>query len=781
MDLPDRSLIFKIDGGRAMHPDWDNESARLEGVIEFISSQLKERLSEKEFLSSQEADINRSMWEENNSLQDLDNISEFMQNIGMLKQNMAWSKRTAGDIKRLEKQFINPYFGRIDFAEGIGDFEKIYIGINSLTNDETSKILIYDWRAPICGMFYDFETGPAFYLCPAGRITGGISLKRQYRIEDGQLKYLFDSNIAIEDQVLQEILASGASSKMKNIVSTIQKEQNAAIRNETTHVLAVQGAAGSGKTSVAMHRASYLLYRHKKHIRSENLTILSSTDILGHYISDVLPELGEDEIKGVTFQSVLLKHTPLEDFNLQSHPELIEKMLTTSDPVSYKEIGSVIRFKTSKEFIGLLNNFFDFALKNLFKFEDIMFNGSVVTSGKELNELFYNSFSSMLPVARLKRMETRIDEIIKPLKNLDRHDKERELEEGEDYVSHKEARVLSHFAMKNDIKPFQDQMETMFSISALKLYRTLFEDDLIWRTCLEGLTLPDTETLDLIRKYSLENIQNGMLGFEDAGPIMYLSQLIGETTEDLSVKHLIVDEAQDYSPIQLIGLSKLFPAAGITILGDISQNVSPYASEGNLETMARMISPNDFKFMSMNKSYRSTCEINEFASAFLGSAQSEFFGRHGEKPEITVLRDNEALYKAIYDSIHERLDSGDKTIAVITRTLSDAKELFQNLRKLNRGTAYPLKMMNDDYGYSIEGIMVIPSYLAKGLEFDAVFIPIMLDTDYSKPDEKGLFYTALTRPFHHLSLLCPFNKLPAVLDKIDPALYICNGAECVSQ
>lgn len=758
-----------------MHPDWKNESVRLDRIIEFISSQLKTKLSDKEVLTRQEADINRSMWEESRSLQNMENISDFMQYIGMLKQNMAWAKLTAGDIVSLQKLLYSPYFGRIDFAEDGGNPDRIYIGINSLTDDDTSEILIYDWRAPICSMFYDFETGPADYLCPAGLISGEITLKRQYRIENGRLIYLFDSNIAIGDQILQEILASGAGSKMRSIVSTIQKEQNAAIRNETSRVLAIQGAAGSGKTSVALHRASYLLYRHKKHIRTENLVILSSTDILGNYISNVLPELGEDEINGITFRHILQKHMAPDEFRIQSHPEYMEQMLKITNSASYDEIRSVIRFKTSTEFIGLINRFFDYALKYLFQFEDLVFKGNIVATGKELNDLFYIDFSKMLPAARLKRMEKRIDEMIKPLKTLQQHDKERELEADDSYLSHKEARVLSHIALKNDIKPFQDQMQSMFSVSALKLYRMLFEDDRILPACLDGMKLPDPQTLGLIRRYTLENIQSDLIGFEDAGPILYLSLLLGEIAEDPSVRHLIVDEAQDYSHIQLIGLSQLFPGAGITILGDISQNVSPYASEGNLQTSARLVSPGDYKFLQLNKSYRSTYEINEFAANFLGSAQGEFFGRYGEKPEVTLLRDRDELYEALQDCIKERMESGDKTIAVITRTLSDGTELYQILRKLSKNS-YPLRMMQEDNGCRIDGAMIIPSYLAKGLEFDTVLIPIMMETDYSNPDEKGLFYTALTRPLHHLSLFCPFNKLPAVLDKIDPSHYNCMDA-----
>ena len=234
------------------------------------------------------------------------------------------------------------------------------------------KILVYDWRAPICSLFYDFETGPAFYLCPAGRISGQLTLKRQYRIEGGRLIYFFDSSLAIGDEILQEILASNAAAKLRNIVSTIQKEQNAAIRNETSRLLAIQGAAGSGKTSVAMHRASYLLYRHKKHIQSENLVIMSSTDILGDYLSDVLPELGEDEIKGVTFTSILNKYMPVGNLKSKPIPNSWANSEYLTRPMEEQFVR--IRFKSSIAFLKMLERYFQYAIEHLFLFEDIVFN-----------------------------------------------------------------------------------------------------------------------------------------------------------------------------------------------------------------------------------------------------------------------------------------------------------------------------------------------------------------------------------------------------------------------
>jgi len=565
-----------------MHPDWKTESLRLEKTLAFISARLKNKLAEKEYLIHQQKDINKDMWEEVRAMKDLESISDFMQYIGLLKQNISWSKQTMKDIIRLDRQLSSPYFGRIDFSQAGSNPQTIYIGINSLTDEDTMEILVHDWRAPVCSMFYDSETGPASYLCPAGRISGELTLKRQYKIEGGRLVYFFDSSLAIGDEMLREMLASNAGTKLRNIVSTIQKEQNAAIRNETSRLLAIQGAAGSGKTSVAMHRAAYLLYRHKKHIESENLVIISS---------------------------------------------------------------------------------------------------------------------------------------------------------------------------------------------ALSLYRRLFENDDAWNACTAGSDFPGKDVLSEARRYTLENIESGLLGFEDAGPVLYLSLMLGETAPDTTIRHLIVDEAQDYSPVQIKGMAHLFPSAGITILGDINQNISPYASESSLEDIARLISSDDYEFMQLNKSYRSTMEINRFASGFLKKPEGEYFGRHGEKPRLVLCGDYQGLCHALAEAMAALSERKYKTAAVITRTLADARLLYKALQKQAKNISMPFRLMDEDFEYALEGIMVMPAYLAKGLEFDAAMIVISDERDYSYPEELGLFYTAVTRPLHDLSIFCPCPDLPPVLRRADSRHY----------
>lgn len=752
------------------HPDWGYESRHLERIIEFISSLLKKKLAERDYLIHQQKDINKEMWEESRAITDLESISDFMQHIGLLKQNISWSKQTMKDIARLDRQLSSPYFGRIDFAPDGGKLEQIYIGINSLTDEDTMKILVYDWRAPICSMFYDYETGPASYDCPAGRISGEVTLKRQYKIEGGRLIYFFDSSLAIGDEILQEMLASNAAPKLRNIVATIQKEQNAAIRNETSRLLAIQGAAGSGKTSVAMHRAAYLLYRHKKQIKSENLVIISSTDILGEYLSDVLPELGEDEIRGVTFHSIATRHMHLGDYRIQTHPSLMEQMLKMSHTAYGRKIRDCIRFKSSMEFLVILDRFVEYALEKVFVFEDIRFRGKTLISGEELSRLFHYDFSGMMPAARLKRMETRVADLLRSVKRAQIGQKAKELLDEDRYLSSGEARALSRIRLGQEMDLIDEQIARMFSFSVTAFYRRLFEDDEFWKRS-AGLELPEEDLIRTARTYTLENMESGLLGFEDAGPLLYLSLMFGETAPDTSVKHLIVDEAQDYSPIQMKALSRLFPSAGITIIGDANQNISPYASEGSLENIARMIFPDDYEFIRLNKSYRSTVEINLFASSFLATSEGEYFGRHGEKPRLVLCGDFARLCDALADSIAALSEKKYKTCAIITRTLADANMAYEALLNRPLRTDFPFRLVDEDFDYGLEGVMVMPAYLAKGLEFDAVMLVISDARDFSDPDETGLFYTAVTRPLHDLSIFCSQPDLPEVLKSANPEHY----------
>lgn len=745
------------------HPDWENEQKRLNKVLAYISDLIRKKFSEKDYLVEQQSDINRSMWEDTGSIRDLESISDFMQHINLLKQNLAWSKKTSQEIVRLDKQLLNPYFARIDFKTGEDAPEKIYIGIHTLFHDESGEILIFDWRAPISSMFYDFEPGPASYLCPGGTINGELTLKRQFRISGGKIELMFDSSLAIQDNILQELLAGNTSGKMKTIVSTIQKEQNAAIRHEGTKVLAIQGMAGSGKTSVALHRASYLLYRHKKTITSENLVILSSTDVLGEYISDVLPELGEEEIKGVTYPNLFARHSK-SGLSAETQPAILESLLTIN-PGARDHRLSIIRLKSSRSFIDAIYKLYNYYLDNLVKFETIDYNNQIIATDQELNELFFKDFASMAVVQRFKRMENRIMDKLKLIKKAKTSEKAKELENEDAHISHREATALSKMAINQDTRTVNEKISQQLSIDPLDLYCELFDSDEAFDFCLGNQLKNDgKDFIEALRRETTASLRSGRIPYEDLAPFLALSLLLGAAEPDKSVKHLIIDEAQDYNSVQLFTLSRLFPAAGITLLGDINQNISLHTSTLTLEEEAKFISPDDYAFLTLDKSYRSTVEITQFASQFLSVASGEPFGRHGQLPELICSAGKDDFYSGLKKSIQLEVNEGFKTIAVITKTQKEANALYDTLKGDFESLSVPFRLMDENFEFSLEGVIVIPSYLSKGLEFDTVHVIFEDQEDYSSPDEKGLLYTVLSRALHRLSLHAPFPALPTVLN-----------------
>ena len=330
------------------HPHWQEETEHLAYIRDTIAALLDAKVTEIRSLTEQEAGINRDMWEEIGNFRDLEGISEFMQFIGQLKQNMAMAKFNRREVERLDRMYLSPYFARIDFGAAGETPEPCYIGISTLMDDDTAKVLVHDWRAPVSSLFYDWEPGSVEFRSPAGMVKGTMTLKRQYRLESGRLVLMFDAGLAINDDILQEILAGAAGGHMRQIVASIQKEQNRAIRFEDTRVLAVQGAAGSGKTSIAMHRAAYLLYRHRNTIKAENLVILSPNALLGEFISDVLPELGEERIEGIPFTTVAEQALPLEGWRIETATDLMESTLGRPDPMRLADL----RAKTSAAFLA---------------------------------------------------------------------------------------------------------------------------------------------------------------------------------------------------------------------------------------------------------------------------------------------------------------------------------------------------------------------------------------------------------------------------------------------
>lgn len=370
--------------------EWKLEKEWLQEVFQEVRKQYNEKHDLKEKFKKDAIETQRELWNDVGSVSIANGLDQVVDFIGFIN-TMKIQKRSHEFTKKLEEKYermlLSPYFGRMDFIEnGEEKVEKYYIGISNLINDNYD-FLVYDWRAPVSSMFYDYEIGEANYKCPEGRVNGKLTLKRQYKINNGEIKYMFDSNLKIDDEVLQDILGKSTDSKMNAIVTTIQREQNKVIRNEDYKNLIVQGPAGSGKTSVALHRIAYLLYKHRDKISPKNIVIFSPNDILNDYISNVLPQLGEDNMCQTTFKEYM--HKALGNRLIkENYSEMMEYILVSKKDGAYEKRINNIKFKSSMEFMDILKAYVGYLEKMDRNFTDITFRGDLIISSKDIEELF---------------------------------------------------------------------------------------------------------------------------------------------------------------------------------------------------------------------------------------------------------------------------------------------------------------------------------------------------------------------------------------------------------
>ena len=736
------------------HPNWQEETDHLRFIRDMIKTLLAAKIEEVSQLTTEEAGINRDMWEEIGNFHDMEGVSEFMQYIGQLKQNMSMARFNRREIERLDRLFLSPYFARIDFgAAGIPP-EPCYIGITTLMDDDTARLLIHDWRAPISSLFYDWEPGDVSFESPSGTIHGRMSLKRQYRLEGGQLVLMFDAGLAIHDEMLQDILAGATGGHMRQIVSTIQKEQNRAIRFEDTRVLAVQGAAGSGKTAIAMHRAAYLLYRHRQTIKPENLVILSPNTLLGEYVADVLPELGEERIAGIPFGAIAADVPGLSGYDLETAAEQMETVLSHSDPLLLARMAQ----KTSPEFLALLESFVS-QLSTHYAFPDLLFEDQVVVSGKDLTALYTEDFRHMGIGRRLERIRLRTQETLNSLEKGRMAKKAEDLESDDPHLGHREARALGRTSARQEFQRLHQELDRLTLLQPIELYRQLLTI---------ALEPQDAEA-------TLQSLAGGRVPYEDLAPIMFVSLACSLHEPDTKVRHVLVDEAQDFTRIQYAALRMMYPRAGFTLLGDENQNIQTESAIGSLEKAAEILDAKSHACIRLDRTYRCTLPISRLADEFrLIPSSVNHFGRAGLLPNLMLANGTNALPHHLAQHLKSAAERGHHTVAVLTRTMIGAHQLFAAWRESDHAAEwedrFPAKSVSENFTQGLDGLLFLPVWLAKGLEFEEVVL-LFEDRDaYSAVNEKGLLHTACTRALHHLALLSA-DGIPTVLAPVPENLY----------
>lgn len=679
-------------------------------------------------------------------------------------------------FKRLAKKtglLSSPYFGRFDFTE-TGSFpEKIYVGLANLFDSKTRQVYVYDWRSPIAGIFYRYELGPASYEAPMGQVSGTVSLKRQYKIRESRLQYFFDSDIRISDEVLQEVLGRNSSPLLKNIVATIQREQDLIIRDTSHELLLVQGVAGSGKTSVAMHRIAYLLYEGRyTGVDSDRITIISPNDLFSQYIADVLPELGEDSVVQMTFDEIasLLfqdRYTPETRF------AQLESVIAARNTAEAKLRKACIEFKESHVFVQILDRLLYHFAHRLLKFEDVYYNGIMLSTRQQLKNRFLNNKISM-PLARhLQRIEKML---------LDRfHSLHKErLARLEKIVAQKpehllEIKPFSRLLAIKEAQAFLTRLQKMTKVDYWGLYQRLFSDRALFYQLTQGLELP--EDIEEIINFTEKGLNKGWMMYEDCAPLLYLLLKIDGCDSFLAMKHVLIDEAQDYSPVQYEVFKLLFRNAGFTVLGDVQQALEKNAIPSFCEDIARIFKKPKTLMLNLTNSYRSSYEINVFTQGILAHPlDCIFFERHEKEPEIIEAADPERLNTLVLQAVYRFLGEGFASVAVICKTGRAAAGVFARLLALSKlqdqsGTVLSLRLLEPQDEYCGRGVMVLPTYLAKGLEFDAVIVYEADKENYSCEPDRNLLYIACSRALHRLELYYSGERSPFLHDCItDPVL-----------
>lgn len=726
--------------------EWKLEHEWLQEVLKEAQKQFDEKRNFKEKFRSDAIEVQRELWEEVGAVSianGLEQIVGFMQSINTMKIQKRSHEFTRQLEKKYERVLLSPYFARMDFVEkGEERAEKCYIGVSNLINDNFD-FLVYDWRAPISSMFYDHEIGEADYKCPEGTVEGKLILKRQYKINNGKIEYMFDSNLKIDDEVLQDILSKSTDSKMKAIVTTIQREQNKVIRNEEYKNLIVQGPAGSGKTSVALHRIAYLLYKHRDKITPQNIVIFSPNDIFNEYISNVLPELGEDNMCQTTFKEYMDKALSSE-LNKENYSEMMEYILASKKDAAYEIRINNIKFKASMEFIDILKRYVTFIEKVDRSFTDITFRGKLIISSQDLEELFFKDYVQLPLKRRLQKIRERILFLLKPYEEHRIEEVADELRNSRSYLDKTEIMEHSTSMVKDELKENYYEINRMTEFNLVDIYKTLFENlEFFLR---DSKIKYDEKKIVEIKSYTLENLKVRKLNYEDQLSILYLKGALGDLPKTSEIKYVIIDEAQDYSPLQYEIFYQLFNHSNMTILGDLNQSINPFINVGDYKNISHIFTEDSTCIINLTKSYRSTIEITKFSRRLLNKEiGAQCVERSGDEPLLLGFSDEAAIKEKLLEDIKIYNEKDYKSIGIITRTAKEANEVYNFLKdKINIRA-----IMKDDDEY-VSDTLIIPAYLAKGLEFDVVLIYNAGDENYSCEEERLLLYTACTRALHVL-------------------------------
>ena len=688
------------------------EIAKFDEKVKFYAENIQEQMS--------------YAWDKTNRLSD----TEFVYALANIQKRSVYAGNANKKVRSYTQMLDSAYFARIDFE----DYESkeiwpIYIGIASLSQD--NEFYVYDWRAPISSMFYNYEVGEASYEISTGeKISGKITLKRQYKIVGEEIKEVFDTDLQIIDNVLKGILSSNASHKMRNIVTTIQKEQNQIIRKNNADIFVVQGPAGSGKTSIAMHKIAYLLYSERDKITNSNVMILSPNDIFNNYISDVLPEIGEDNVVQGTF--IEFAKSYINEFNFATKIEDAYEIIYASKEKRNLKKLEEIKFKYAPAYINIIDEFIRQNKFEMFDLDEIKINDQTLISIENMKKIAYTLPASNESVylegkRAIEKIYLKAEQISK-----------------------------KHLTLEKLRKQAIDNLSKL-KLKVAIFYKKLFSDKNAFISLAENVLATlgrdkNEYNLGNIFDISIKSLNEDRLEFQDITPFMYFKSRIIGISPNKTLKYVLIDEAQDYSLAQYKIFSMLFKNSNITLLGDLNQSILPFNKHDDYKNIINSLSSRKqspvVEEFNLSKTYRSTYEINEFAKKVISENNNySQIERHGD--DVAIIQQSTFNPVPILDEA-VKLKQKYNTVAIICKNNEEILYYKKQFETYEQSRKFRIVTKNDNV-FVEDKIMIIPSYLSKGLEFDAVIIS-NANADYYDIEEKNLLYVVLTRALHKLEV-----------------------------
>lgn len=753
------------------------EQQRVTKVIREVEEQIDEtsKLATKAHQETRAVEKNYSdnasvnLYEVDDAMETNAQIEQQRQLVSRAYESETILNRQLDTLKTLKE---SPYFGRIDIKDpDAKDSESLYIGIASLMNEDKDDFLVYDWRAPVSGIYYNGTLGTVKYPSPAGEQTTELTKKRQFTIQDGKITNMFDTNETVGDEMLQAALGQQNDQYMQNIVATIQQEQNDIIRNTSSDLLLVQGVAGSGKTSAILQRIAYLLYHSRASLNADQIVLFSPNRLFSNYISEVLPSLGERNMRQVTLADFLTHR--FEGLEVQTLFDRYEDEQMLDESVNnardYLESSQVIQDVT--EYTKDLN-------ADRMKFTSVLFDGRIFFSAAHIQAIFAKLPANMAIADRIlstkntliKELKRRIKQeatsewVTEEINQLNDHELFNLLGEkqADDFDSEDDMLVFVGRALaKRRLRIVYDAIYNNYFLDAYTQY-----SDFLANT---HPTTIDQQHWMATRQDFTQQIEFHQIKLMHCAPLLMMRDLITGSGQNRALEYVFIDEMQDYSVAMLMYLKHVFVKAKFTILGDSEQALFnelelPQELMNRLSTALAAKKPT---LISLNRSYRSTAEITNFAKSLLPDGdQITAFSRHGARPKI-ILRYTESETNSALTQETQRLTEQYDTIAILTKNAEQAHEVYQQLRRLQN-----VSLLGDTDRSLPKGILVMPIYLAKGLEFDAVIAYNISAENYRDSSTAGILYTIASRAMHELTLISYGAASPLIAEKQEPLLEI---------